>query len=70
MNTEQITKLVDTIGIKVEALAKKLAQTESIQAELLEDNRALNLMLNQYSEQIGGLEFQIVELKKQLERKK
>ena len=70
MNTEQIITLVDTIGKKVEALAKRLAEAESMNAELSEDNRAMGVMLNQYSEQIGNMEFEIVGLKKQLERKK
>jgi hypothetical protein len=47
-----------------------LAQAESINVELSEDNRAMGVMLNQYSERIGDLEFEIVELKKKLERKK
>jgi archaellum component FlaC len=70
VSTEQIITLVDTIGKKVEALAKRLAQAESINAELSEDNRAMGVMLNQYSERIGDMEFEIVELKKKLERKK
>jgi hypothetical protein len=70
VSTEQIITLVDTIGKKVEALAKRLAQAESINVELSEDNRAMGVMLNQYSERIGDLEFEIVELKKKLERKK
>jgi archaellum component FlaC len=70
LSTEQIITLVDTIGKKVEALAKRLAEAESMNTELSEDNRAMGVMLNQYSEQIGNMEFEIVGLKKQLERKK
>lgn len=61
---------INRIYSKTTLLAAKLEKLNARNAELKEENRVLENQLNDYTEVIGDLEMQIVELKQQLEGKK
>jgi uncharacterized small protein (DUF1192 family) len=63
-----LPELVENIFTKVERLAKKLHSSEQRNAELWEDNRELSVLLTQYTDRVGELEMEVVQLKKELER--
>jgi predicted RNase H-like nuclease (RuvC/YqgF family) len=65
------TQLVITriIG-KTEQLAAKYEKLKALTVELKEENRVLENQLNDYTEIIGDLEMQIVNLKQEVEGKK
>jgi peptidoglycan hydrolase CwlO-like protein len=61
---------LDNIHNKVALLAQKLEKSQALNKELREEVRSLDGQLNDYTELIGSLEMEIVELKKGLEKKK
>ena len=61
---------LDNIQHKVALLAQKLEKSQSLNKELREEVRSLDTQLNDYTELIGSLEMEIVDLKKGLEKKK
>ena len=61
---------LDNIKHKVALLAQKLEKSQAINKELREEVRSLDGHLNDYTELIGSLEMEIVDLKKGLEKKK
>ena len=61
---------LDNIKHKVALLAQKLEKSQAINKELREEVRSLDGQLNDYTELIGSLEMEIVDLKKGLEKKK
>ena len=65
-----LTVTLDNIYSKVALLAQKLEKSQAINKELREEVRSLDGQLNDYTELIGSLEMEIVELKKGLEKKK
>ena len=65
-----LTVTLDNIHSKVALLAQKLEKSQAINKELREEVRSLDGQLNDYTELIGSLEMEIVELKKGLEKKK
>ena len=65
-----LTVTLDNIYSKVALLAQKLEKNQAINKELREEVRSLDGQLNDYTELIGSLEMEIVELKKGLEKKK
>ncbi len=65
-----LTITLDNIQSKVALLAQKLEKSQALNKELREEVRSLDGQLNDYTELIGGLEMEIVELKKDLDKKK
>ncbi len=61
---------LDNIQHKVALLAQKLEKSQALNKELREEVRSLDTQLNDYTELIGSLEMEIVDLKKGLEKKK
>ncbi len=64
-----LTITLDNIQSKVALLAQKLEKSQALNKELREEVRSLDGQLNDYTELIGGLEMEIVELKKDLEKR-
>jgi hypothetical protein len=54
----------------VEVLAQRLDKSQLLNKELKEELRVLDNQLNDYTELIGDLQMENVELKKSLEKKK
>jgi predicted nuclease with TOPRIM domain len=65
-----LTITLDNIHHKVALLAQKLEKSQALNKELREEVRSLDGQLNDYTELIGSLEMEIVELKKGLDKKK
>jgi uncharacterized membrane protein YgaE (UPF0421/DUF939 family) len=65
-----INATLDNILKKVEVLAQRLDKSQLLNKELKEELRALDNQLNDYTELIGDLQMENVELKKNLEKKK
>jgi chromosome segregation ATPase len=65
-----INATLDNIFKKVEVLAQRLDKSQLLNKELKEELRALDNQLNDYTELIGDLQMENVELKKNLEKKK
>ena len=66
----EINATLDNILKKVEILAQRLEKSQLLNKELKEELRALDNQLNDYTELIGELQMENVELKKNLEKKK
>lgn len=62
--------VIERIQSKTEQLAVKIEKQKALNLELKEEIRVLQNQLNDYTEVIGDLEMQIVELKQQIEGKK
>ena len=67
MDTQAVISRIIT---KTEQLAAKYEKLKALTAELKEENRVLENQLNDYTEIIGDLEMQIVNLKQEVEGKK
>lgn len=65
-----IQATINRIFSKTQLLATKVEKLQARISELKEENRVLENQLNDYTEVIGDLEMQIVELKQQIEGKK
>jgi predicted nuclease with TOPRIM domain len=65
-----INETLDNIYKKVELLAQRLEKSQALNKAYREEIRSLENQLNQYSEEMGSLEMEIIELKKGLEKKK
>jgi chromosome segregation ATPase len=65
-----IQAVIERLFSKTSELAAKLEKLKVRNSELKEENRVLENQLNDYTEIIGDLEMQIIELKQQLEGKK
>jgi hypothetical protein len=61
---------IQRILTKTEQLAIKIEKQKIVNLELKEEIRVLQNQLNDYTEVIGDLEMQIVELRQQIEGKK
>ncbi len=66
----EINATLDNILKKVETLAQRLEKSQLLNKEFKEELRALDNQLNDYTELIGELQMENVELKKSLEKKK
>lgn len=62
--------VIERILSKTEQLAVKIEKQKAVNLELKEEIRVLQNQLNDYTEVIGDLEMQLVELKQQIEGKK
>jgi chromosome segregation ATPase len=65
-----LEKILENIHQKVSVLAQKLEKSQALNKNLKEEVRSLDVQLNDYTELIGSLEMEIVELKKEVEKKK
>ncbi len=65
-----INETLDNIYKKVELLAQRLEKSQALNKAYREEIRSLENQLNHYSEEMGILEMDIIELKKGLEKKK
>ncbi len=61
---------ISRIISKTQQLAAKYEKLKALTVELKEEKRVLEIQLNDYTEIIGDLEMQIIDLKQEVEGKK